>query len=129
MPPKTLQTKIAAPPAKRKARGKRVAKPGEPLRELFAGLRAEKPEIKYGRLKALRAISEKQPALLYPEFDRFVALLDSENTFFKWGAIIILGNLAAVDSDDKIGRILDRYLEPITGPVMITAANTIGGAG
>jgi hypothetical protein len=129
MPPKTLQTKIAAPPAKRKARVEQAAKPAESLPELFAGLRADKPEIKYGSLKALRAISEQQPALLYPEFDRFVALLDSENIILKWGAIIIIGNLAAVDSDDKIGRILDRYLEPISGPVMITAANTIGGAG
>ena len=84
---------------------------------------------RYGCLKALRLLSEKQPAVLYPEFDRFVALLGSENTILKWGGIIIIGNLAAVDSEHKIGRILDRYLAPISGSVMITAANTIAGAG
>jgi len=125
-----LRTKpIAGQTAKLDARAERAAQIPKSLPELFAGLRADKPRIKYGCLKALRAISEEQPALLYPEFDRFVSLLDSENTILKWGAIIIIGNLAAVDADDKIGRILERYLAPISGPVMITAANTIAGAG
>lgn len=129
MTKKALQTRIAGQSVNHEARAARVAKKAESLPELFAGLRAEKPEIKYGCLKRLRAISEKEPAALYPEFGRFADMLDSENTFLKWGAIIIIGNLAAVDSGDKIGRILDRYLAPISGPVMITAANTIGGAG
>jgi hypothetical protein len=129
MTKKPLQPQIAGRPAKLTDRAERNAHQSKPLPELFAGLRSEKPEIKYGCLKALRLLSEKQPAVLYPEFDRFVALLDSENTILKWGGIIIIGNLAAVDLEDKIGRILDRYLAPITGPVMITAGNTIAGAG
>ena len=129
MPKKPWQTRIAVQAAKMEPLAKRIAKKTESLPELFAGLGAEKPEVKYGCLKALRAISEREPAALYPEFGRFVDMLDSENTFLKWGAIIIIGNLAAVDSDNKVGRILDRYLAPISGSVMITAANTIGGAG
>jgi hypothetical protein len=54
--------------------------------------------------------------------------MDHENSVMQWGAILIIANLAAVDSDRKIDLILERYLEPISGPVMITAANTIGGA-
>jgi len=129
MPKKTLQTEIAGLPANVEALTGRIAKQPASLPELFAGLGAEKPRIKYGCLKALRIISEKQPAALYPEFSRFVDMLDSENVILKWGAIIIIGNLAAVDTEDKIGPILNRYLAPITGPVMITAANTVGGAG
>jgi len=129
MPKKTLQTQSVRQPAKLAARAERNAQQSKPLPELFAGLRADKPGIKYGCLNALRTLSENQPTLLYPEFDRFVALLDSENIILKWGAIIIIGNLAAVDAEDKIGRILDRYLEPISGRVMITAGNTIAGAG
>jgi hypothetical protein len=107
----------------------RIAEQTQSIPELFAGLRADNARIKYGCLKALRAISEKNPAVLYPEFDRFSDMLDSENNIFKWGAAQIIGNLAAVDTYGKIGRILDRYLAPITGPVMITAANAVGGAG
>jgi hypothetical protein len=116
-------------PANREPVAGRIAKPAESLPELFAGLGADKPGIKYGCLKALRAISEKNPAVLYPEFDRFAGMLDSENNIFKWGAAQVIGNLAAVDTDGKIGRILDRYLAPISGAVMITAANAVGGAG
>lgn len=129
MPKRTLQKRTAGQSVNHEARAARIAKKTESLPELFAGLRAEKPEIKYGCLKRLRAMSEEEPAALYPEFNRFVDMLDSENIILKWGAIIIIGNLAAVDAEDKIGRILDRYLAPISGPVMITAANTIGGAG
>jgi hypothetical protein len=107
----------------------RTAEQTRSIPALFAGLRSDNPKIKYGRLKALRAISEKNPAALYPEFERFVDMLDSENNIFKWGAAQIIGNLAAVDSEDKIGPILDRFLAPISGAVMITAANTVAGAG
>jgi hypothetical protein len=99
------------------------------LPELFAGLKADKARVKYGCLKALRAISEEQPEVLYPEFDRIAALLDIESVILRWGAIIIIGNLAAVDTEEKIGPMLERYLAPIAGKVMITAANTVGGAG
>jgi hypothetical protein len=99
------------------------------LPEVFDGLKAEKAKIKFSCLKVLRLISERQPRVLYPELDRFVALLDNENQILRWGAIIILGNLAAVDTERRLDRILDRYLQPISGGVMITAANVIGGAG
>jgi len=99
------------------------------LPEVFDGFSAESARVKYGSLKVLRIISEKKPEVVYPEIHRFFQLLDSENTLLKWGAIIIIGNLAAVDSEGRIDHILPRYLEPISGSVMITANNVIGGAG
>ena len=99
------------------------------LPEVFEGLNAEKARIKYGCLKLLRLISEQRPELLYPHIGRFFELLGSENNIFKWGAIIIIGNLACVDAERKIDAQVDRYLKPIRGSVMITAANVIGGAG
>jgi hypothetical protein len=99
------------------------------LPEVFAGLGAETARIKYGCLMSLRLISETRPDILYPEIGRLFGLLDSENNILKWGAIIMIGNLAAVDSRGKIDAILDRYLQPISGRVMITAANVIRGAG
>jgi hypothetical protein len=107
----------------------RVVSQPELLREAFGGLGADTARVKYGCLKLLRIISESKPEILYPEIGRFIQLLDSENNIFKWGSIIIVGNLAVVDSGKKIDRILDRYLQPISGHVMITAANVIGGAG
>ena len=98
------------------------------LADLLDGLGSGEATVKYGCAKVIRAISEREPSVLYPRTDFFVELLDSENTILQWEAIVVLGNLARVDSKRKIDRILDRYLEPIRGPVMITAGNTIKGA-
>jgi hypothetical protein len=95
---------------------------------LLQGLGAQQPAIKYGCAKVLQMISERNPEILYPSLDLFIELIDSDNNILKWNAIIIIGNLAAADGDGKIDALLDRYLAPIAGPVMITAANVIGGA-
>lgn len=105
----------------------RVIRNPELIPEIIEGLSDKKARIKYGCAKVLRLLSEKKPEVLYPRFDFFAGLFDSENSFLKWDAIHVLGNLAAADSEGKFEKILDRYLDPIPGPVLITAANTIGG--
>ena len=98
------------------------------LSEIFNGLRSDKARIKYGCDKVLRMLSEKDPEILYPKIDFFARQLDGNDTFFKWSAIRIIANLAAVDSKNKIERMFGKYFAPVPGPVMITAANVIGGA-
>jgi hypothetical protein len=105
-----------------------VIKNPELLPELFQGLRSDKAHAKYGCEKVLRAISEQRPDLIYPYFDSFVKMLDSANSFLKWSAIITIGNLACVDSENKFEKIYDKYFAPVPGPVMITAANIIESA-
>jgi len=114
--------------ADRKAIAAEVLKNPETIPVLVKGLGSKKANIKYGSEKVLRLVSEKRPALIYPHFHRFVELLDGENQFLKWGGIMTIANLAAVDSEQWIDKIFDRYFAGIAGPVMITAANIIGGA-
>ena len=95
---------------------------------LLTGLSSEKARLKLASSKALRNLSEHAPERVYPFFDIFAGLLGHENNIIKWNAILTLAHLARADGDGKIDILLDRYLEPITGPVMITAANTIKGA-
>lgn len=80
---------------------------------------------KFACSKALRLLSEQAPASLYLHFDRFVELLDCENSFLRWDAARVLAGLATVDKQRKIEAILDHYLEPIRGPEMIGAATAI----
>jgi hypothetical protein len=103
---------------------------GEPglLKTVIEGLSARPAAIKYGCSKVLRIISQKQPEVLYPSFNFFVKRLDIDNTFLKCDAILILANLASVDSDGKFEVIFDRYFAPIKGPTLIVAANIIGSA-
>ena len=125
----TLQTEINDKSTTIEKLAVEVVRRVELLQEAFDGLGADTARVKYGCLKLLRIISEIKPDILYPEIGRLIRLLDSENNILKWGAIITVGNLAVVDSEKKIDRILDRYFQPISGHVMITAANVIGGAG
>ena len=71
-------------------------------------------------------VSEKKPELVYPYFDFLVKLLDSENNFLKWGAIITISNLSRVDSKNQFEKIFNKYYAPVTGPIMVTAANIVG---
>ena len=43
------------------------------------------------------AISKEDPSKLYPDFDFFIELLNSENQIIKWTAIQVIGNLSKVD--------------------------------
>ena len=107
----------------------RAAQQPDLLRGFPAGVRSDRARIKYGWMKLLRLVSEKNPAVVYPMIDQFFELLDHENKILTWGAIIIIGNLAAVDTGGKIDRRLNDFLKPISGPVMITAANVIAASG
>jgi len=93
---------------------------------LVEALQIEKSSRKYAYEKALRRMSEMKPELLYPHFDAFVRMLDNNNSFLKWGAIMTVANLTAVDTKKRFEKIFMKYYAPIRGPVMVTAANVIG---
>jgi len=103
----------------------RVIKNPVIIKELVEQLKIEKSSLKFSYEKILRLISEKTPQLIYPYFDDYVKLLDSENNFLKWGAVLTIANLTSVDSENKFDKIFRKYYLPIEGPAMITAANII----
>ncbi len=94
--------------------------------DLIAGIQAPRGALRFRYEKTLRLISEQKPELIYPHFDLFTSLLECDNNFLKWGAIMTLANLTAVDTSKKFEAIFAKYYAPIAGPVMITAANIIG---
>jgi hypothetical protein len=100
----------------------------EQIDALFEGLESKTPRVKYGAAKALRVVSQQSPDVLYPRWDAFVRLLDSDNAFLRWGATQILGDLAAVDRENRFDALADRFFAPISGPEMIGAANAIAAA-
>jgi len=119
-PSKTTSAKIPLADA--------VERNHELINDVITGVGSTRSAVKLGSSKLLRSLSERMPELLYPHFDFFTALLEQENQILRWNAILTLANLARVDTQSRIERVLDRYLEPIHGPNLITAANTIRGA-
>ncbi len=98
----------------------------ERIADLVDALQSEKGTARYTYEKVLRRVSERRPELAYPWFDVFAAMLNHDNSFLKWGAIMTIANLASVDSEGKFDAIFEKYYAPIRGPVMVTAANIIG---
>ena len=94
----------------------------------LAMLEEDTGTTRYAAEKVLRRVSELRPELVYPYFEYYVALLDNENSLIKWGAILTIANLVAVDKQNRFADIFSNYYAPITGPVMITAGNIIRGS-
>jgi len=106
----------------------RLIKNSRQIPAVVKALQTEKSAKKFAYEKTLRLISERAPGLVYPFFDVFVELLDSDNSFLKWGAIISVANLTVVDSQNRFETVFRKYYAPICGPTMVTAANIIGGS-
>jgi hypothetical protein len=96
-----------------------------PLAAVFEGFSDRRPRVKFGCAKALLLLSEKHPELLLDHIDTFAGLLDCENRIFKWNAIAILGNLAAVDTAGRIRKLLKKLFGFLAAGELITANNTI----
>jgi hypothetical protein len=105
-----------------------IIKEPECIDQIVEGLKAPRGTARYVCDKVLRLVSEQKPELIYPHFDVFVEMLDHDNSFLKWGAILTLANLAAVDAEGRFEKIFAEYYAPITGSAMVTAANIIGGS-
>ena len=126
----TIQMDIVKEISKKGADAAKIAgyaiKNPQSIKQLIEGVTAPKGSVRFSYEKVLRLISEQRPELIYPYFDVFRQLSGCDNSFLKWGAILTIGNLASVDSDNKIDEIFDEYYAPVKGPVMVTAANIIG---
>lgn len=93
---------------------------------LLALMQTGRGSLKFKAEKVIRAVSERQPALLLPHFDLLVSLTKSSNSFIKWGAIITLSNLFQSDIGHHYEAYLAEYLGLIHAEDMITAGNAVG---
>jgi hypothetical protein len=126
--PDSIAGQLSLPGADFQAIAARVARNPELVDGLFEGLGSKTAYMKYGSAKVLRMVSEQAPNVLYPWWDSLVRLLDNDNAILRWCSLQILGNLAAVDREDKIEKLLDRFFAPVLGQEMIGAANAIESA-
>jgi len=89
-------------------------------------IETEKGTVKFYCEKVIRLTGEKYPELLYPYYERIASFIESDNNFIKWGGIITLSNLAAVDDEDKFRNISGKYFSLFHSKSMITARNAAG---
>jgi len=96
--------------------------------DFMRGLHAQTGRVRMGSAKALLQLSESHPEALYAHFDEFATFLAGDNQILRWNATRILANLASVDDEGKVERILPVILSLMHESQLITAANVIGAA-
>ena len=95
------------------------------LTVVFLAVKSDVGRVKFAAAKALRAAGERAPHLLYRHFDALLEMLDSPNAVLRWNATQTIANLAGVDHQERIERMLDRFMHPIYEDEMIGAATAI----
>ena len=97
--------------------------------EILKGISSPIPRVKFDCAKTLSILSDRRPEMLYPEFEFFAGLLDSDNKIIKWNAIDVLANLTRVDDKERFEKLFSKYYGFLTDDVMISAAHVIDNSG
>ncbi len=64
-------------------------------------------------------ICEKNPERLYPKWDHFANLLDSDNTYHKYIAVYLIANLLPADKEKHFDKIFDKYYSLLNSSVVV----------
>lgn len=89
------------------------------LSELLGNLKIKKETVRFNSFNALLLISERHSELLYPKWDFFVDMLDSDNAYWKFIAVHLIANLTRADSGNKFEKIFDKYYNLLNDSVIV----------
>jgi hypothetical protein len=96
----------------------------ENITELIEKLYSKDDKAAYKALQLLEAESEKSNDV-YKFFDRFVELIEDNNSYRRTRGIILIAVNAKWDTENKIDEIIDEYLKHILDEKPITSRQCI----
>ena len=96
----------------------------EHIAELIELLFSKNATAGCGAMKELIAVAEESNCL-YPYMDRFIEMLDSDNSYIRTRGLLLIAANAKWDVDYKIDEIIDEYLRHINDSKPITARQLI----
>ncbi len=99
------------------------------LEKLLEGLKVKTETVRFNCEKVLLQISEDQPSIIYPEWDYFISLLDSKNSFHRCCALNLIANLSQNDPQKKFEKIFDKYFSYLNDVKLIPAVFVARNAG
>ncbi len=97
----------------------------ERVDKLFTDLESKDGKIRYNALQELIKISEKKVKWIYDKWFVLLDKLSSDNSYQRSIGIMLLANLAKSDHENRIGGILDRYLDFFDDEKFITSRQCI----
>jgi hypothetical protein len=102
---------------------------GKALKVLLDGVVSKDDTYRYNCFKVLLQISEDHPLVLYTEWDYFVELLSSSNSYHRSIALQIIANLTKADDEDRFDGIFDQYFGLLDDEKVVTARHLAQSAG
>lgn len=94
------------------------------MTEQIALLFEKNNNIACSTMKELQKESELSNTL-YPYMDKFIDMLDNDNSYVRTRGLVLIASNAKWDTDYKIDEIIDKYLWHITDIKPITARQCI----
>jgi hypothetical protein len=102
---------------------------GKALKVLLDGVLSKDDTYRYNCFKLLVQISDDHPLVLYPEWDYFVELLSSSNSYHRSIALQIIANLTKADDENRFDGIFDPYFGLLNDEKVVTARYLAQSAG
>jgi hypothetical protein len=102
---------------------------GKALRVLLDGVVSKDDTYRYNCFKVLLQISDDHPLVLYPEWDYFVGLLNSGNSYHRSIGLQIIANLTRIDDENRFDGIFDQYFDLLDDEKVVTARYLAQSAG
>ena len=102
---------------------------GKALKMLLDGVVSKDDTYRYNCFKVLLQISDDHPLVLYPEWNYFVGLLSSSNSYHRSIGLQIIANLTRVDDENRFGGIFDQYFDLLDDEKVVTARYLAQSAG
>jgi hypothetical protein len=89
----------------------------------FKGLLSKEDAVRSTAFNEILSISENSPEILYPKWDFFVHLLESDNNYRKYIGLYILANLTKIDSDNRFETMFDAFFKHLSDDSVMIASH------
>jgi hypothetical protein len=99
----------------------RAARDDELLDLLLAGLTEKNETWRYNCHKVIYRLAQKNPARVYPYWDRVAGLLASDNSYHRAGAAILIPLLLPADKERRFDRVRRRYFALLDDESIVAA--------
>ncbi len=109
--------------------GKQAVQDEKKLAELLEGALSKHEDVRYNSFKTLLFICEEKPGVLYPKWDFFSNLLESDNAYHKQLGMYIIASLTSFDSQNKFEKISDKYFDLLNSTSVMNAGHAALNAG
>lgn len=95
----------------------------ELLKDLTNGILSKDDTTRKNSFETLQIISNKNPEVLYQEWDHFHKMLKSKNNYHKYIAIYMLADLTKIDTENRFNDIFEDYYRILAGDKVMTASH------